>query len=435
LFGRAETEVGRHILGAIGVAAVAVVALLAFAWRPAIAPIAPPAAASFPAERIAAGAMLAGAGNCIACHTAPGGPGNAGGRVIHTRVGRFYSPNLTPDPETGIGTWSEAAFTRAVREGVSRDGRHLFPVFPYTHYTQLTDADVGALYAYFMTRPPVKAPNRPNTILFPLDIRPIQAVWKSLYFKPGPYRPDPERDTRWNRGAYLAEAVAACADCHTDRNGVGAEQVGHPYAGAPIEGWYATSLDISPSPARWTEEEFFAYLRRGESPPHGVAMGPMRSVVRGLAGLADDDLRAIAAYFISLNTPSGAALEPQIARALAPVPPTTEQQRRGEALYRDSCASCHGTSGQPAAGSRSPIGLSEALWNPYRPYNALLAMLDGIDGRDGLPGSMPGFRDKFSDDDLEAIAAYLRGAYTTLPMWGLMDQFTKAARNDPLSLR
>jgi mono/diheme cytochrome c family protein len=426
---------GRHILGAIGVAAVAVVALLAFAWRPAIAPIAPPAATSFPAERVATGEMLAGAGNCISCHTAPGGPANAGGRVIHTRVGRFYSPNLTPDAESGIGAWSEAAFTRAVREGVSRDGRHLFPVFPYTHYTQLADADVRALYAYFMTRPPVSAPNRPNTILFPLDIRPIQAVWKSLYFKPGPYRPDPERDARWNRGAYLAEAVAACADCHTDRNGVGAEQVGHPYAGAPIEGWYATSLDISPSPARWTEEEFFAYLRHGESPPHGVAMGPMRSVVRGLTRLPDDDLRAIAAYFVSLNKPSGAALEPQIARALAPVPPTTEKQRRGEGLYRQSCASCHGTSGQPAAGARSPIGLSEALWNPYRPYNALLAMLDGIDGRDGLPGSMPGFRDKFSDDDLEAIAAYLRGAYTTLPMWGLMDQFTKAARNDPLSLR
>jgi mono/diheme cytochrome c family protein len=427
--------VARHILGALGVAAVAVVALLAFAYRPALAPIAPPAAASFPSEQVATGEMLAGAGNCINCHTAPGGPANAGGKEIRTRVGRFYSPNLTPDPETGIGAWSEAAFTRALREGVSRDGRHLFPVFPYTHYTQFTDADTAALYAYFMTRPPVTAPNRPNTILFPLDIRPLQAVWKSLFFKPGPYRPDPGHDARWNRGAYLAEAVAACADCHTDRNGVGAEQVGHPYAGAAIEGWYATALDISPSPARWTEEEFFAFLRRGESPPHGAAMGPMRAVVRGLAKLPDEDLRAMAAYFISLNRPSGRAPEPDIARALSPIPPVTDEQKRGEALYLGSCASCHGAPGQPPAVARSPIGLSEALWNQFRPYNVLLAVLDGIDGHDGLPGSMPAFRDKFTDEDLVAIAKYLRGAYTTMPEWGLMDDFTRNARNDPLSLR
>jgi mono/diheme cytochrome c family protein len=427
--------VTRHILGAVGVAAVAVVALLAIAYRPAIAPIAPPSPASFSAELVATGEMLAGAGNCISCHTAPGGPANAGGKVIETRVGRFYSPNLTPEPETGIGAWSEAAFTRAVREGVSRDGHHLFPVFPYTHYALMTDADIRALYAYFMTRPPVRASNKPNTIVFPLDARPLQAVWKSLYFKPGPYRPDPEHDARWNRGAYLAEAVAACANCHTERNGVGAEQVGHPYAGAPIEGWYATALDISPSPARWTEETFFAYLRRGESPPHGVALGPMRGAVRGLARLPDDDLRAIATYFVSLNRPSGAAVEPAIARALSPTPPSTEQQRRGAALFSESCASCHGAGGQPPPVARSPLGLSAAVWDLYRPYNFLLATLDGIDGSDGLPGAMPGFRDKFSDAELEAIAAYVRSSYTTLPAWGLMEQFTWAARNDPLSLR
>ena len=426
----------RHILGILGVAAVAVVALLAFAYRPALAPIAPPAAASFPPDLVATGETLAGAGNCINCHTAPGGTPNAGGKVIHTRVGRFYSPNLTPDPETGIGAWSEAAFTRALREGVSRDGHHLFPVFPYTHYTQLTDVDIKALYAYFMTRPAVKATNRPNSILFPLDIRPLQAVWKTLFFKPGPYRPDPGHDAQWNRGAYLAEAVAACADCHTDRNGVGAEQVGHPYAGAVVEGWYATSLDISPSPARWTEDDFFALLRHGESPPHGVAMGPMRAVVHGLARLTDEDLRAMATYFVSLNRPSGRAPEPDIARALSPIPPTTAEHKRGAALYRESCASCHGTPGQPPTVAHSPIGLSEALWNPYRPYNLLLAMLDGIDGHDGLPGAMPSFRDKLGNDDLIAIAGYLRASYTTLPQWGLLeDQTTQAARNDPLSLR
>jgi mono/diheme cytochrome c family protein len=426
---------GRHILGVIGVAAVAVVALLAFAWRPAIAPIAPPSPAGFPRELVDTGETLASAGNCVDCHTAPGGAPNAGGKPLHKRVGTFYSTNLTPDPETGIGAWSEAAFTRALREGVSRDGTQLFPVFPYTHYTQLTDADVRALYAYFMTRPPVKAPNRPNMLYFPLDVRPLQAIWKSLFFKPGPYRPDSAHDRQWNRGAYLAEALAGCAVCHTDRNLLGAEQVGHPYAGALIDGWYATSLDISRSPARWSEEGFFTYLRGGDSPPYGVAVGPMRPVVRNLSRISDDDLRAMARYFVSLNTPSGAALEPRIARALAPVTPTTDKQRAGHRLYMENCASCHGAPGSAPPVARSPLGLSDALWDPSRPYNLVLTVLDGIDGREGLPGNMPGFRDKLSDDDIEALAAYLRASHTTLPAWSELAERIKLLRNDPLRLR
>ncbi|MCW5737981.1 MAG: c-type cytochrome [Enhydrobacter sp.] len=425
---------GRHILGVIGVVAVAIVALLVFAWRPAIAPITPPPSSSFPSELVATGETLARAGNCIECHTAPGGAPNAGGKSLYRRAGTFYSTNITPDPETGIGTWSEAAFTRALREGVSRDGAHLFPSFPYVHYTLLTDADIRALYAYFMTQPPVKAPNRPNTLYFPLDVRPLQVLWKIPFFTPGPYRPDLRRDPRWNRGAYLAEALAACGVCHTDRNLLGAQQGGHPHAGAPIDGWYATSLDISPSPARWTEEEFFTFLRHGDSPPHGVALGPMRSVVRNLSGLSDEDLQAMATYFVSLNTPSGAPLEPKIARALSPVPPTTEKQRAGHKLYMENCASCHGAPGSAPPVARSPLGLSEALWNPYRAYNLVLTILDGIDGRDGLPGNMPGFRDKFSDDDIEALAIYLRTSYTTMPIWGLLAERIKIARNDPVPL-
>jgi len=424
----------RHILGAIGVAAVAVVALLAFAWRPAIAPVPPPAPTSFPRELVENGERLASAGNCIDCHTAPGGPANAGGKPTRTKIGNFYSTNLTPDPETGIGAWSEAAFTRALREGVSRDGRHLFPVFPYTHYTQLADADVRALYAYFMTRPPVKAPNQPNTAYFPIDVRPLQAVWKSIFFTPGPYRPDPARDPLWNRGAYLAEALAGCSVCHTDRNLVGAEQIGHPYAGAVIDGWYATPLDISPSPARWSEDDFFTFLRRGESPPHGVALGPMRAVVRSLARLPDDDVQAIATYFASLNTPLGAPLEPALARGLTPTAPATDQHRAGEKVYLQHCASCHGTPGSPPSVAKSPLGLTASLWARYRPFNLLLTVLNGIDGSDGLPGSMPGFRDKLSDQELEALVVYLRASHTTLPPWGLISDRVTRARNDPLSL-
>jgi mono/diheme cytochrome c family protein len=281
----------------------------------------------------------------------------------------------------------------------------------------------------------VKAPNRANTLVFPLDVRPLLAVWKGLFFTPGPYRPDPARDARWNRGAYLAEALAACAVCHTARNGLGAEQVGHPYAGRLIDGgWYAEALDISPSPARWNETEFFAYLRHGDSQPHGVAVGPMRAVVKGLARMPDDDLRAIATYFVSLNVPSGAALEPAIARARSPLPPKTDMQRRGQTLYLEHCASCHGAPGSPPTVARSPLGLNAALWNAYRPYNLLLTVLDGIDGRDGLPGAMPGFRDKLSNADLEALASYLRSSYTTLPNWELLDETVEKARNQPMLL-
>ena len=296
---------------------------------PALAPIAPPAAASFSAD---AGRDRRDAGRRRQLHQLPHRAGRAGQcrRQGDPHAGRpllFAQPHARPRDRhrhAGRRRPSRARCARACRATAAISSR----CSPTPHYSQLTDADIKALYAYFMTRPPVKAPNRPNTILFPLDIRPLQAVWKALFFKPGPYRPDPGHDAHWNRGAYLAEAVAACADCHTDRNGVGAEQVGHPYAGALIEGWYATSLDISPSPARWTEDEFFAFLRRGESPPHGVAMGPMRAVVRGLARLPDEDLRAMATYFISLNRPSGRAPEPDIARALSPSP---ARQRRAQA--------------------------------------------------------------------------------------------------------
>jgi len=205
-------------LGCLGLAGFGVLA-----WRPAIAPVAPPAAGSFAAELIAKGEALAGGGYCAECHTTKGGRQFAGGFAFVTPFGTLYSTNITPDPETGIGSWSEAAFQRALRAGVARDGRQLFPVFPYDHFTKLTEADIRALYAYFMTRPPVKAVDRPNTAPFPLDVRALQALWKAIYFKPGPYQPDPKRDAEWNRGAYLAEGLAACGACHTARTALGAE--------------------------------------------------------------------------------------------------------------------------------------------------------------------------------------------------------------------
>ena len=426
---------GRHILGVIGVAAVAVVALLAFAWRPAIAPIAPPSPASFPRELVDTGERLASAGNCIDCHTAPGGTPTPAASRSTRKAGIFYSTNLTPDPETGIGAWSEAAFTRALREGVSRDGAHLFPVFPYVHYTlahrrrhpravrllhepAAREGAEPAEYAVFPARRPAPAGALEDPVFHARPLPP----GSSTATRDGIAAPISPR--RWPPVRFAIPTATCSAPSRAD--------ILMP-APRSMAGMRRRSTS-APSPARWTEEAFFTFLRRGDSPPHGVALGPMRSVVRNLSWLSDNDLQAMATYFVSLNTPSGAALEPKIARALSPVPPTTDTQRAGHKLYMENCASCHGAPGSAPPVARSPLGLSEALWNPYRAYNLVLTILDGIDGSDGLPGNMPGFRDKLSDDDIEALAIYLRTSYTTLPIWGLLAERIKIARNDPVPL-
>jgi mono/diheme cytochrome c family protein len=206
----------RRIWIALLVAACCVLAgLLLLARRPAMAPIGRPLPGSFSAGSIAQGEALAAAGHCASCHTRAGGPTFAGGFPLNTPFGIIYGTNITPDAKTGIGLWSLEAFTRAMREGVSRDGLHLFPAFPYYAFTKLSDADVEALYAYLMTRPAVSAPAPANTLPFPLSIRAFQQPWKILFFRSGRYQADPSKSNHWNRGVYLAEAVADCSGCHT----------------------------------------------------------------------------------------------------------------------------------------------------------------------------------------------------------------------------
>ena len=236
-----------------GLVVLGVLGFVTLAWRPAIAPISPPPPGSFAPDLVAKGEALSGGGFCAVCHTAEGGQIYAGGYPMQTPFGIIYSTNITPDPETGIGTWSEAAFTRAMHEGVARDGSHLFPAFPYDHFTKLSDNDVKALYAYFMTRPPFRSPAKGNTIPFPLNIRYLQAGWKLLFFRPGRYEFDAAKSAEWNRGAYLALGLSHCGACHTPRNLVGAEKAGDAYAGAVVDNWIAPALTAeNPSPAPWT---------------------------------------------------------------------------------------------------------------------------------------------------------------------------------------
>ncbi|WP_409189757.1 hypothetical protein [Bradyrhizobium sp. RDM4] len=219
-----------------------------YAWRPEIPAIAPAPPSSFDPELVRRGARLAAVGNCNTCHTRTGGPSFAGGLRIPTQFGSIYTTNITPDAETGIGLWSEAAFQRAMHDGVDRLGRHLYPAFPYDHFTHVTEEDVRALYAYFMTRQPVHATPRANDLRFPYNQRILLAGWKLLFFRKGGFQPDERHDGRWNRGAYLVEGLSHCGGCHTPRNALGAERGNHAYDGGAAEGWTAYALDVdSPS--------------------------------------------------------------------------------------------------------------------------------------------------------------------------------------------
>src|SRR3984957_17359287 len=237
------------------------VAAFAIAWRPAIAAIEPPSPQSFDAAMVKRGRDLAAIGNCSTCHTVRGGKDFAGGLPVPTPFGTVFSSNITPDAETGIGRWPESAFRRAMRSGVDRDGRHLYPTFPYDHFTNVSDEDDRALYAYLMTRQPVHAPARANQLSFPLDQRFVIAGWKLLFLRHGTYQPDPTRSAEWNRGAYLVEGLAHCGAWHPPRNALGAERASAAFAGGDVDNWNAFAINAqSPSPVPWNAEALFVYL-------------------------------------------------------------------------------------------------------------------------------------------------------------------------------
>src|SRR3954469_2151993 len=227
----------------------AAVAAFAVIWRPAIAAIDPPAPQSFDTALVKRGRALAATGNCSDCHTVHGGKAFAGGFPVPTPFGTIYSSNITPDPQTGIGRWPEAAFRRAMRSGVDRDGRHLYPTFPYDHFINVTDEDDRALYAYLMTRQAVHAPARRNELLFPYNQRFLIAGWKLLFLHQGEWEPDPGRSPEYNRGGYLVEGLAHCGACHTPRNALGAERKNAQFSGGEADNWVAYAINArSPSP-------------------------------------------------------------------------------------------------------------------------------------------------------------------------------------------
>ena len=412
---------GRILFGICALILGGVVAFMVWAWRPPLAPIEPPAASIFDPALIAKGAELAAIGNCALCHTNPGGRPFAGGLPIATPFGAIYSTNITPDVESGIGAWSEAAFRRAMHEGVDRDGRHLYPAFPYDHFTKTSDSDLAAIYAFVMTREPVRAATPPSKLPFPLDIRLITAGWQLLFFKEGEFRAEAAKSEMWNRGAYLVEGLGHCGSCHTPRNLFGAEEVQHNLAGGEAEGWDAPALNsASPAPVPWTEDALFDYLRRGWDPAHGIAAGPMAPVVRDLARVSDQDVRAIAAYIASLAGGSEqqrqkAAEEARAfakSRAWGVAAPGNPGKDGGEEIFAGACAGCHRVAGTTPV----ELALSTAVNQPD-PRNLIRILIDGIMPEDQKGPMMPGFADVLTDQQVAALVSYVRARFTERPAW------------------
>jgi nicotinate dehydrogenase subunit B len=401
------------VAGGIGIAA----AILP--WR-SIAPIARPDASVFSASTIERGRQLAALGDCATCHTAIDGVLNAGGRAIETPFGIIYSTNITPDVETGIGNWSYPAFERAMREGIHRDGAHLYPAFPYSHFAKASDADLQALYAFLMAQTPVRQDNRAHVLAFPLSWRPLLAGWNALFHDAATFTPDPAKSAIWNRGAYLVEGLGHCGACHSPRNALGAERANAYLAGGFAEGWEAPALtSLSQAPIAWSEDELFAYLRTGYSRFHGVAAGPMAPVVKDLKALPDEDIRAIATYIASFNETAAdkpealaADLERSTALRIAASSPF------GQRLYEGACAVCHEVGGPPLFGSRPSLALNSNL-HAATPDNLIQVILHGIMAPVSSDlGYMPAFGTHVSDDQLAELIGYLRQRFAPeKPAW------------------
>ncbi len=377
----------------------------------------PPAKYSVDSARVAIGAQLAAMGNCMTCHTARGGKPYAGGLALKTPFGTVYGTNITPDPDTGIGRWSEADFARAMREGVDRAGRHLYPAFPYEYFTRLSNEDIGALYAFLMTREAVRQETPADRILIP---RPLIAAWKALYFDRGAFQPDASQGAQWNRGAYLAQSLAHCSACHTPRNALGAEKKREYFSGGEAGGWHAPALNAeSPSPIPWTAAALATYLRTGTAEAHAVTAGPMEPVVHNLKQVADDDVRAMANYIASLDTRSPAQRQAASAAALgAAKRPTVAGDpaiSRGALIYAGACADCHDR-GRGVEGGALPLPLASGLTLPT-PRNLIHIIREGIVPAEGESGFwMPGYAGALTDAQLSDLVIYLR-SLAGRPAW------------------
>lgn len=361
-------------------------------------------------ELVARGEYLARAGNCVSCHTRQGGAEYAGGRPIATPFGAIHAPNITPDEETGIGRWSAAEFWRAMHNGRSRDGRLLYPAFPYPSYTYVTRPDSDAIYAYLRSLPPVRQANRPHALRFPFETQAALAVWRALFFRPGRLAGDPTRSALWNRGAYLVQGLGHCGACHTPRNALGASRADAPFRGGliPVQNWYAPALNDGREAAvtDWPVADVVALFKTGVSPRAGVS-GPMAEVVfRSLQYLSDADLQAMDEYLRDL---------PRLDRPAPPaMEPSSAAMALGREIYGQQCAQCHGMHGQGRRGELPALAGNRAVMLADS-TNLVRVVLQGgyqpATRGNPRPHGMPPFMQSLSDQEIAAVLSYIRNAW------------------------
>ena len=291
-------------------------------------------------EKIERGRYLAVLGDCVSCHTAPGGTPFAGGAALETPFGALIGPNITPDVATGVGAWSEEDFRRAMQEGIGKDGARLYPAMPYPAYTKVTRDDVSAIWAYLRTLDPVRNEVQPNQLRFPFNVRrPATSTWDLINFRPGVFQPDPAKSDVWNRGAYLVEGLGHCGTCHTPKNITGGDRGSEALQGALLQDWYAPDLTQDPRAGigSWSIDEIVRYLKTGAN-SYDIASGPMAEAVsNSTSQMTDADLLAIATY---LKDRAPRSERPAIALATA-----DPRIVAGKAIYADRCAACHSQSG------------------------------------------------------------------------------------------
>jgi mono/diheme cytochrome c family protein len=349
------------------------------------------------------GRYLAAVGDCAACHTAEGERPLSGGRPIETPFGVIYSPNITSDAETGIGSWTDEQFYRAMHEGVAPNGSHLYPAFPYPWFTKATRQDIDDLRAYLRTVPPVRSRRPPSTFPWPLSEREAMIGWNALYFRPGTYTPDPTQSAQWNRGAYLVEGLAHCGACHTPVNELGASETKDEFQGGELQHWFAP--DLTPNKrfglGAWSIQDIVDFLKNGET-TKTVAFGPMRQVVRdSTSKMTATDLADIAVYLRSL---------PATPESSAPNRPPKGVRQAGAAIYRDSCSACHGLNGEGVAGL-FPALKGDAIVQSSKATSLVRIVLDGERGASSTSQGMPAYDWKLSDAQIASVTSFLREAW------------------------
>jgi len=362
------------------------------------------------------GAYLARAADCMVCHTSEGGKEYAGGLAIRLPFGALYTTNITPDKDTGIGNYSDQDFLNAVQRGIRRDGARLYPAMPFSSYTYMTDADALAIKAYLFSLAPVRAVAPANTLMFPFNQRWAMYFWSALFNRDSRFEPDSSKGPEWNRGAYLAEALAHCGECHTPRNLAFALDNRKKFAGAVTAGWRAFNIssDKITGVGGWSEQDLVSYLSIGHADGHGTASGPMGEAVdQSFSQFRPEDIRAVVTYLRSVP----ATASPDLPATLAPPAPASHKDgggsrdQRGKMVFEGACVSCHGWTG---VSSISPFATLTGVWavNDSSATNVAQIVISGT--RRHVPDgavSMPAFGGAYSDIEIAAVANYVTARF------------------------